>query len=141
MGPKENPNWNHNKYAFPQPSFPPQVPVKHHTPGCSSFTLNTWTHVWKHPYQRRWRPGAPTAGWRAAWGVDFPAQMCLVSASSWEFSVFECLAAHIHTTQYLCDSLQQEVGFFMFIDHVVCAHMGKKSGSPQTLFCLLVFSW
>ncbi|KAI4529073.1 hypothetical protein MG293_020870 [Ovis ammon polii] len=58
-----------------------------------------------------------------------------------EFSVFEFLAAHIHTTQYLCDSPQRKVGFVMFIGHVVCAHMGEKSGSPQALFCLLVFSW
>ena len=78
--------------AFLQSSFPPQVPVKHHAPVCRPFTLNTRTHAWKHPYQKRWRPGAPRAGWRAAWGMDSPAQICLilpqaeisVSLSAWE---------------------------------------------------------
>ena len=66
--------------------------MKHHAPVCRPFTLNTRTHAWKHPYQRRWRPGAPRAGWRAAWGMDSPAQICLilpqaeisVSLSAWE---------------------------------------------------------
>ena len=78
--------------AFPQSFFPPQVPVNHHVSVCSPFTLNTRTHVWEHPYQRRWRPGTPRADWRAAWSTDFPEQICLilpqaessVSLSAWE---------------------------------------------------------
>ena len=34
------PNWNPKMLAFLQSSFPPQVPVKHHTSLCSPFT---WT--------------------------------------------------------------------------------------------------
>ena len=86
------PNWNPKTLAFPQSSFPPQVPVKLHAPVCRPFTLNTHTHVWKPPYQRRWRPGTPRADWRATWGMDSPAQMCLilpqaessVSVSAWQ---------------------------------------------------------
>ena len=86
------PNWNPKTLAFPQSSFPPQVPVKLHAPVCRPFTLNTHTHVWKHPYQRRWRLGTPRADWRATWGMDSPAQMCLilpqaessVSVSAWQ---------------------------------------------------------
>ena len=72
----------------------------------------------------------------------FPCTNVLSSASSWEFSVFECLAAHIHTTQYLCDSPQQEMGAVMFIDHIcgLCTY-GNKVWLTTTLFCLLVFSW
>ena len=78
--------------AFLQSSFPPQVPVKLRVPVCRPFTLNTHIHVCKHPYQRRWRPGAPRADWRAAWGMESPAQMCSVlpqaessvSLSTWQ---------------------------------------------------------
>ena len=86
------PNWNPKMLAFLQSSFLPQVPVKQHTSVCSPFTLNTHTHAWKHPYQRRWRPGTPRADWRAAWGMNSPAQVCLilpqaeiaVSVSAWQ---------------------------------------------------------
>ena len=70
-----------------------------------------------------------------------PCTNVLSSASSWEFNVFECLAAHIPSTQYLCDSPQQEVGVVMFIDHVVCAQMRKSLTHHKALFCLLVFLW
>ena len=72
------PNWNHKMLAFLQPSFPPQVPLNHHMPVWSPFTLNIHTDVWEHPYQRRWRPGTPRGDWRVAWGMDSPAQMCLI---------------------------------------------------------------
>ena len=78
--------------AFPQSSFPPQVLVNLHMSVCSPFTLNTRTHVWEHPYQRRWRPGTPRADWRVAWGMDSPAQICLIlpqAASSVSLSAWE----------------------------------------------------
>ena len=58
------------------------------------------------------------------------AQFCL----SWEFSVFECPAAHIHSNWFLCDPFKQEVGFVMFIGN----DGGKKCDSPQT-FTLSIF--
>ena len=114
--------------AFLQSSFPPQVPVKHHAPVCRPFTLNTRTHAWKHPYQRRWRPGAPRAGWRAAWGMDSPAQICLILPQA-EISVSLSAWEHIYISTWVpCDSPpRQEVGFVMEINHMVCAQMEKVS--------------
>ena len=133
--------------AFLQPSFPPQVPVKHHVPVCRLFTLNMRTHIWEHPYQRRWRPGAPRASWRAAWGMDSPAQMCCF-ASSWE-----CLWAPGST--YTCNlrscvtPSNRKWGLsFTYVMWSV-HRWEKKSGSPQTftlsiflsLVIKLVWSW
>ena len=56
------------------------------------------------------------------------------SASSWEFSVFECLAAHIHSNCFLCDTFKQEVGFVIFIGNLVCAQMGKKVWFTTNLY-------
>ena len=57
--------------------------------------------------------------------MDSPAQMCSVLPQA-ESSVSECLAAHIHSIQFLCDSFKQEVGFVMFIDHMVFFTDGKN---------------
>ena len=96
--------------AFPQCSFPPQVPVKHLVPVCRPFTLNTCTHVWKHPYQGRRRPGAPRAEWRVAWGVDSPAQMWLILPRA-ESSVSVSAGQHGYIAPgFLRDSPKQEAG-------------------------------
>ena len=95
------PNWNPKTLAFPQSSFPPQVPVNQHVPVCSPFTLNTSTHVWKHPYQRRWRSGTPRADWRAASGMDSPAQKCLVLPQP-KISVSLSAGQHIYTVPGSC---------------------------------------
>ena len=95
------PNWNPKTLAFPQFSFPPQVPVNQHVPVCSPFTLNTSTHVWKHPYQRRWRSGTPRADWRAASGMDSPAQKCLVLPQA-KISVSLSAGQHIYTVPGSC---------------------------------------
>ena len=95
------PNWNPKTLAFPQFSFPPQVPVNQHVPVCSPFTLNTSTHVWKHPYQRRWRSGTPRADWRAASGMDSPAQKCLVLPQA-KISVSLSAWQHIYTVPGSC---------------------------------------
>ena len=61
------------------------------------------------------------------------AQFCLklrVPLCSWQHMYIE--------PQVLCDSFKQEVGFVISIRHVVCAQMGKMSGSPQT-FTLSIF--
>ena len=115
--------------AFLQSSFLPQVPVKHHMPVCSPFTLNTPTHVWEHPYQRRWRPGTPR-DWRVPWGMDSPAQLCSVLPQA--ESVFVFLAAHIHITSGPVWLLQTGSGICHL--HTPCGLCtdGKKSGSPQT---------
>ena len=124
--------------AFLQSSFPPQVPVKLRVPVCRPFTLNTRTHIQKHPYQRRWRPGTPRADWRAAWGMNSPTQMCSVLPQA-ESPVFLCAWQHICIIpQFLYDSFKQEVMFVIFIHHVVCVQMRKTSGSPQT-FTLSIF--
>ena len=116
--------------AFLQPSFPPQVPVKLHVPVCSPFTLNTRTHVWKHPYQRRWRPGAPRADWRAAWGTDSPAQMCFCLKLR-----VQCLwvpgSTYTHYPPPVWLPGTGSGGCHVHRPRDLCTQ-GNKSGSPQT---------
>ena len=69
----------------------------------------------------------------------FPWTNVLSSASGWELSVFEYLAACIHTTRNLCDAPQQEVGGDVHRPRGLCMH-GKKSGSPQTFTFSTCFS-
>ena len=123
--------------AFLQPSFPPQVPVKHHMPKCRPFTLNTHTQVWEHPYQRRWRPGTPRAGWRAAWGMDSPAQLCSVLPQA--ESVFVLLAAHIHINLRSCVTPSNRKWDLSFAYVMWSVHRREKnSGLPQS-FTLSIF--
>ena len=106
--------------AFPQSSFPPQVPVKLHVPVCRPFTLNTCTHVWEHPCQRRWKPGTPRADWREAWGMDSPTQMCSVLPQA-KISVSLSAWQHIYIVTGSCVTPpKQEVGCHVHRPHGLC---------------------
>ena len=132
--------WNHKTLAFLQSSFPPQVPVKHHAPVCRPFTLNTHTHAWEHPYQRRWKPGTPRAGWRAAWGMDSPAQMCSVLPQA--ESVFVLLAAYIHITSGPVWLLQTGSGVCRFhMSYGLCTDGKKSLAHHKHLLCQFFFHW
>ena len=64
------------------------------------------------------------------------AQFCLklrVSLCSWQ---------HIYILpQVLCDSFRQEVGFVIYIHHVVCAQMGKSLAHHKLLLSQFFFHW
>ena len=85
-----------------------------------SLTLNTHTHVWKHPYQRRWRTGTPRAGWRAAWGMKSPAQVCLILPQA-KTLVFLNSWQHKYIVYGSCVTLpKQEVGCHVHWSRGLC---------------------
>ena len=97
------PNWNPKMLAFLQsPFFPKSLWSSMCLCAVLSLrVLNTRTHVWKHPYQRRWRPGTPRAGWSVAWGMDSLAQMCLILLQA-KISVSLSAWQHIYTVPGSC---------------------------------------
>ena len=122
-------------------SDPPFLPTSLWSSACLCAGLSPWTLTpmfasiptregegQEHPEQ--------TGEQHEAWN---PLHECVSSASSWEFNVFECLAAQIHSTQYLRDSPQQEVGVVMLVDHVVCAQM-RNWLTTDLYFVYLSFS-
>ena len=117
--------------AFLQSSFPPQVPVKHHMPVCSPFTLNNAHACVGASLPEKVKARNTQRRLESAMRHGFPCTTVLSFASSWE-----CLCAPGSTyTYYLrsCVTPSNRKWDFSFTYVMWSVHKWeKKSGSPQT---------
>ena len=136
------PNWNPKMLAFLQSSFLPQVPVKHHTSVCSPFILNTHTHALEPSLPEKVKARNTQSRLESGMRHEFPSTSVSNSASGWDCSVCKCLAAHLHSTWFLCGSSpRQEVPFVLFLDQLVCAQKENSLAHHKLVLCLLIFPW